>query len=442
MTEATTNRLDRLFKPFQQFIRAESLGGVILLVCTAIALAWVNSPVGDSYVHLWETELAIGPFSASLHACINDGLMAVFFLLVGLEIKRELLVGELSTRQQAALPVVAAFGGMVVPALIYALVNAGEPGIHGWGVPMATDIAFALGVLSLLGDRVPAGLKVFLAALAIADDMGAVLVIALFYTAQLDVFWLGAAGLTFIALVACNAANVQRLLPYLLIGAVLWWAVLQSGVHATIAGVLLALTIPARTRGGAGPASRQAPATTTGATPHQREGDSADRLPVDGLNGASQGVQGPLLKLEHALQGVVAYLIVPLFAVANAGVRFDAVHAAGGGSAVIWGAALGLLIGKPIGITLFSWLSVRTGQAVLPSGATWRAMLGVACLGGIGFTMSLFVAGLAFGEGALLSAGKVGVLGASALSGVVGLTVLRRALASEAAGPMPPRDAP
>ena len=419
-------------RPFQQFAETGALGGIVLLAATAIALAWANSPWHASYGHLWERPLAIGPAGAplvlSLHHWINDALMSVFFLLVGLEIKRELLVGELASPRQAALPIAAAAGGMVVPALLYALLNPGGPGAAGWGIPMATDIAFALCVLALLGPRIPLGLKVFLAALAIVDDMGAVLVIALFYASGVAMAPLGAAAAALALLVLLNRLGVRAIGSYLLAGLVLWWAVHASGIHATVAGVLLALTIPSRTRMDAAQFATRA----RGLLDEFERAETGDLLIITskgqqeaiyGLQAASAAVQAPLLRLEHALHGVVAYGVMPLFALANAGVRLEAADGLLG-SPVTRGVLLGLLLGKPLGITLFAWLAVRLRLATLPAGVGWRGIHGATWLGGIGFTMSLFVASLAFGGLPLLDAAKVGVLAASFGAAVVGSTLL------------------
>lgn len=430
--------IERALKPFAKFAHTASSGGIVLLVCTAIALVWANSPWAASYHHLWELEIAVGagPFSirSTLHHLINDGLMAVFFFLVGLEIKREVLIGELASLRQAALPAAAALGGMVVPAAIYAALNAGGPGSAGWGIPMATDIAFALGVLALLGDRVPTGLKVFLAALAIVDDIGAVLVIALFYTSEVSWAALGFAGALLLLAAGANAVGVRRPAAYALIGLALWAAVLASGVHATVAGVLLAMTIPSRTRidedefllrarRSIGEFERGCGPGTTVLT-NQVQQESLLTLEV-----LCEQAQAPLQRTERKLHGVVAFLIMPLFALANAGVRL------GGGdfasalsSPVMLGVLLGLVLGKPLGITLFSWAAVRMGIATLPSRVTWRMVHGAAWLGGIGFTMSLFVAGLAFPDlPALLAAAKLGILAASLGAGICGWMLLRRA---------------
>ncbi len=381
----------RILETFQRFARSEAAGGIVLLACTAIALAWANSPFNGGYQALLHHPLVVGPTSfqlqLSVHEWINDGLMALFFLLVGLEIKREMLIGELASVRRAALPIAGALGGMLVPAALYALLNGGGAGARGWGIPMATDIAFALGVVALLGPRVPLALKVFLAAVAIVDDIGAVLVIALFYTASISTAFLAIAAVVVAALVALNLAGVRRAVPYLLLGIVLWIAVLLSGIHATVAGVLLAMTIPARTR---------------------NEGEP------------------PLLeRLEHLLHAPVAFLIVPLFALANAGVRIGGASAGGLSLTVLGGVALGLIVGKPLGITLASWLAVRARIASLPDGVSWRLLQGVSWLGGIGFTMSLFVGALALGDSTLLDSAKLGVLIASAIAAFMGWLMLR-----------------
>jgi NhaA family Na+:H+ antiporter len=427
-------RIRRVTRPFQEFAEKGILGGVLLLAATAIALAWANSPWRESYFHLWETQLVLGtaaePVRGSLHHWINDGLMAVFFLLVGLEIKRELQVGELSSARQAALPIAAALGGMVVPAVLYAAVNLGGVGAQGWGIPMATDIAFALGVLTMLGPRVPLGLKIFLTALAIVDDMGAVLVIAIFYTSSINLAALGLAGVALLGLIVLNRARVSALTMYVLVGVVLWAALLKSGVHATIAGVLLALTIPSRTKINAMEFEERAKRLLD----EFDESETGDLLvltskgqqeAIHALEVASAEVQAPLLRLEHRLHGVVAFGIMPLFALANAGVELSGVTEFLA-NRVTLGVMLGLLAGKPLGIFGASWLAVRFGLAGLPTGVTWRMLHGAAWLGGIGFTMSLFVAGLAFGEGDLLNAAKVGVLVASTIAGVVGWRLVSR----------------
>ena len=421
--------------PLQSFLRSEAAGGILLLGCAVLALAWANSPFADSYFDLWQTYVTVGvgdfEIDKPLLLWINDGLMAIFFFLIGLEIKREVLGGELSNPRSAALALAAALGGMAVPALAYVLLNSGGTGEAGWGIPMATDIAFALGVLALLGDRVPLPAKVFLTALAIVDDLGAVLVIALFYTAEVSTTALLWAAGFFAALVAANRLGIQRTVVYVVLGVALWLAFLKSGVHATIAGVLLALTIPARRRldaaGFLERARRYLDTFAAHAAPAEPGLTYKQQSALFALEEAVDAAETPLARLEHALHKPVAFLIVPIFALANAGVAV-----AGGldgvlGSPVTLGVVLGLVVGKPIGITALAWLAVRTGLATLPKGVGWRTIVGVSALCGIGFTMSIFIATLAFpGDPALLDAAKVGILLGSLLAGVIGWVLLSR----------------
>jgi NhaA family Na+:H+ antiporter len=425
-------RSDRLTASFQDFAKRGVLSGALLVTVTVIALVWANSPWSATYFELWKVDLSVGlasnPVRLSLHHWINDGLMSLFFLLVGLEIKREFLVGELSNPRQAVLPIAAAIGGMLLPSLLYAFVNFGGVGSRGWGIPMATDIAFSLGVLTLLGSRASIPLKVFLTALAIVDDMGAVLVIAVFYTSSLNTTALAIAGLFVLILFALNRRSVRSLTPYLLVGVALWGALLSSGIHATIAGVLLAMAIPSRTRINA----LEFSTTARGLLDDFDRSETGDLLVLTSkgqqealyaLGITRDGVHVPLLRLEQALHSVVSYAIMPLFALSNAGVALT-----GSSSLLIdrvtIGVIVGLLIGKPGGIMLFSWIAVRLGWADLPAGASWKTLHGVAWLAGIGFTMSLFVGSLAFGESLLYDAAKVGILVASAIAGIVGWRLL------------------
>ncbi|ACY49538.1 Na+/H+ antiporter NhaA [Rhodothermus marinus] len=434
MQERGSRITNRLFRPFQEFFHTEAASGTLLLLSAVIALVWANSPWGETYRALWETKWTIGPegaaLSKSLLHWINDGLMVLFFLLVGLEIKRELLVGELSSPRKAGLAIAGAIGGMIVPALLYLTLNAGGAGERGWGIPMATDIAFALGVLALLGRGLPVGLRVFLAALAIVDDLGAVLVIALFYTADLSVGALLAAAVVWGLLWACNLLGVRQLWVYGLLGVLLWLAVFKSGVHATVAGVLLALTIPARRKidgtaflrevQGLLDVFRKNPGTGRLLSEDQRDA-------VYSLEQACERVEAPLTRMEHRLHGLVAYGIMPLFALANAGVVLGGDSGLSLTHPVTLGVVLGLLLGKPIGVLLASWLAVRLRLAELPAGVTWGQLLGVGCLCGIGFTMALFIAGLAFPTPLLLDQAKLGILGASLLAGLLGWVFLARA---------------
>lgn len=421
-------------RPFQEFTRIEASGGILLLVCTVIALVWANSPWAKSYYELWHTQLVItiGNFSLDhdLHFWINDGLMAIFFFVVGLEIKREVLVGELSSVRRAALPIAAAVGGMLVPAAIYFALNAGTVGAVGWGIPMATDIAFALGVLALLGSRVPTVLKLFLTALAIVDDIGAVLVIALFYTSELSLPALAVAGGILLFLFFLNVAGVRSQPLYLVLGIALWLAVLGSGVHATIAGILLAMTIPASPRASSSDFLERARALVH---EFEREGVSdakalineGQQAAVHALEEVSEEVQTPLTRMEHGLHPWVTFAIMPLFALSNAGVTLGGNFVDELATSVGLGIIFGLLVGKQVGITLFTFLVVKTGIAVLPDGVSWRQIYGVGWLGGIGFTMSLFIATLAFGDSPLLQTSKVAILVASLIAGLVGYGLLR-----------------
>jgi Na+:H+ antiporter, NhaA family len=418
------------YSTFQEFFRTEAAAGALLVGCAAAALIAANSAWADVYTALWKIPLTVAfathTLSLSLHQWINDGLMAIFFLLVGLEIKREALAGELASRRQAALPIAGAIGGMVVPALIYLLVNGSGMESRGWAIPMATDIAFALGVLALVAPRAPNGLKVYLAALAIVDDMGAVLVIALFYTREIAWGAVMSAGLVLLALVSLNLFGVRRLSPYLLLGLGLWFYVHESGIHATIAGVLLAVVIPTRTRINA----MQYSATARGLLDDFDRTETGDLLvltskgqqeAIIGLERASENVTAPLLRLEHALHALSAFVVMPLFALSNAGV--DLTGASGG--RVTLGVILGLVIGKPLGITGAAWLAVKWRIAALPSGVNWMALRGCAWLGGIGFTMSMFIATLAFDGTGELDAAKLGIFGGSVFAAIVGTIFLR-----------------
>lgn len=374
----------------RDFLHGEAAGGIVLMVVAALALVVANSPAAPFYFGVLKSYV----LGLSVLHWINDALMAVFFLLVGLEIKREMLDGQLSSWARRALPGFAALGGMIAPALIYVGFNLGSPAtLRGWAIPAATDIAFALGVLSLLGSRVPASLKIFLTALAILDDLGAVIIIAIFYTAELSGLYLGLAAATLVLLVALNRLGVVRLAPYLLLGAALWYFTLKSGVHATLAGVALALTIPL--------------------TPSPAKPDSA---------------ASPLHRLEHGLHPWVAFLIIPIFGFANAGVSFAGLGLSTLGQAVPLGIMLGLFLGKQIGVFGFGWLAIRAGLADLPARASWAQFYGIALLCGIGFTMSLFIGLLAFPDSeALQDQTKIGVLAGSLLSGIGGWLLLRLA---------------
>jgi NhaA family Na+:H+ antiporter len=415
---------------FQRFVRTEALSGLTLLSCAVLALIAANSPWASLYSHLWEMRLPVGSdqlLTLTLHQWINDGLMALFFLLVGLEIKRELVAGELSSPAKAALPIVAAIGGVAVPALLYSSFNASGPGAHGWGIPMATDIAFALGVLALIAPNASVGLKVFLAALAIVDDMVAVLVIAIFYSNSIAWGALGWAALVLLFLIGLNLSRVTKLWPYLFAGAVLWFFVHESGIHPTIAGVVLAMTIPARTRLNAAEFSEEARSLME-EFDRSETGDllvltsKGQQEALFSLNRASEAATAPILRLEHALHRFSAFFVMPLFAFANAGVELvgPILH-----REVAVGVLVGLVIGKPAGVTAASFLAVKTGIAKLPAGMRWSELHGAAWLAGIGFTMSLFIAMLAFPDSAFVATAKMAILGGSLLAGVIGAIVLR-----------------
>ena len=434
---STTKRpIDRILSPFQEFFQQEASSGIILIIATIVALIWANSSWGESYNSLWHTTLtfSFGNFGISkdlLH-WINDGLMAVFFFVVGLEIKREVLVGELSTPRQAVLPIVAAIGGMALPAAFYLVFNANEPAQSGWGIPMATDIAFALGVLSLLGKRVPLSLKIFLTAVAIVDDLGAVLVIALFYTSEVVWVSLLIGAIFLVALIVMNKLGVRSPLLYSLLGLGLWVAFLKSGIHATIAGVLLAMTIPVRTRINTEEFISHAGFFLDEFRKHGKPGESVltnqdQRSAIQAIEVAAEHAQTPLQRLEHMLHPWVSYFIMPVFALANAGVVLKGDILFVFTQPVTLGIMAGLILGKQIGVFLASYIAIKLKWADLPSGMGWQHLYGLAWLTGIGFTMSLFIASLAFGNSEFLASAKTGILIASLVSGIAGAFILSRA---------------
>jgi NhaA family Na+:H+ antiporter len=419
--------IDVLISPFTRFARMEAAGGILLLTATVIALVWANSPWEENYHSIWHTTftLGVGPYvlSWSRHIWVNDGLMAIFFFLVGLEIKREVLIGELSSLRQAAFPFMAALGGSVIPALVYLAINHGNMHARGWGIPMATDIAFALGVLALLGNRVPPSLKVFVAALAIVDDVFGVLVIALFYTAHISYVSLGlgllGVGVSFVA----NWAGIRQPAVYALIGVFVWFAVLQSGVHATIAGVLLAFSIPVKSS--IDKTSFVDKCRRLLARFDRAEVNSAEaHAVIHTLASQCEKVDTPLHRIEHSLQPWVSFLIMPVFAFSNAGVHILGQVQASVQDSVTLGVFFGLLMGKPLGIMGFSWLAQKTRLASPPAGVGWKQIFGASWLCGIGFTMSLFIAGLALESDQVIDMAKIGTLAASVAAGVIGSIVL------------------
>ncbi len=426
----------RLLRPFQQFLSNEASSGLLLLLCSVIALVWANSPWEHSYHILWHSKMQVSlgahAINQDLHFWVDDLLMVLFFFVVGLEIKREMLVGELASPRKAALPIIAATGGVLVPALIYALLNHGTPESHGWGIPMATDIAFALGVLVLLGRSIPPNLKVFLAALAIVDDIAAVIVIAIFYTPHIAWGSFGLGLVCVLILILANRLGVRHPLPYALLGIALWSTVWHSGIHPTIAGVVLAFTIPVRTTLD----SRQFVERCRAVLDQFEHGakkfanllnDSEQQSAIETLEDSCERVQAPLHRFEKALHPWVTFVIMPVFALANAGITISGNLGAAYEHRVTLGVLLGLLLGKPLGITLASWTAVRFGWATLPPGVTWRHIHGTAWLAGIGFTMSLFVAGLSFAEAEWLTLAKLGVLSGSLCAGLLGSAFLHEA---------------
>lgn len=433
--------IDTLLAPFRAFIERQSSGGVLLIVATLIALIWANSGYAESYEHFWHTDfgftLAGSEFHFSLRHWINDGLMAVFFFIVGLEIKRELIAGELSTVRKAALPIAGAVGGMVLPALLYTVFNFGTETAGGWGVPMATDIAFAIGILSLFGDRVPVSLKVFLTALAIVDDLGAVLVIALFYSGDIILYDLYI-GLGFLAvLFGCNLAGIRTPLVYGIIGLFgMWTAFLLSGVHPTVAGVLAAFTIPARPRMNTAAFLQQTVPLLVEIEKNHTPGDSKSDSPILNpkqlsnlfdLNAAVDNTTTPLVRLQRVLTPWMTFFIMPLFALANAGVHLSGENTSDLVSPVSLGIIFGLLFGKQLGIFAACWLAIRLGVASLPANVSWFSLYAVSILGGIGFTMSLFIANLAFSAGGeYLAPAKFAILIGSLASGLMGTVFLMR----------------
>jgi len=420
----------RVFQTAQAFMQVEAASGIVMLLAAIAALVWANSPEWESYFDFWHTEVLVEAelfeINLDLREWVNDALMTIFFFVVGLEIKRELVHGELSSPRRALLPAAGALGGMAAPALIYIAFNAGGEGASGWGVPMATDIAFAVGVLSLLSRRVPFSLKVFLLALAIADDIGAILVIAVFYTSDMNFLALGLAALTLVVIAAMNRSGVRNINIYVAAGSVLWLMMLQSGVHATISGVILGLLAPAsyfyNPRAFASAAQDLIDRFKLAEETGNEEVQSGILAQMEDL---TQGTEAPLDRLERALHRWVSFGIVPLFALANAGVHVTSDTAdAAISSPVSQGVFLGLLLGKPLGIFLVTWLAVRIRICEMPNGSTWPQVLSVGILGGIGFTVSLLLTDLGFERELLIDEAKLGVLTASLAAGLAGLAFL------------------
>ncbi|MFC5699033.1 Na+/H+ antiporter NhaA [Pseudomonas sp. GCM10022186] len=420
---------DKAFSAFEKFLHIETVSGIVLLIAAAAALIWANSPYAGGYEHFWHMPLSFGigdlVISNSLHFWINDGLMTLFFLVVGMEIRREIHEGALASLKLAALPMIAAFGGVLVPALLYLSFNSAEGLRQGWAVPTATDIAFAVGVLALLGRSVPASVRVFLLALAIIDDIVAVLIIALFYSGGLDPLGFVIAGVGILLVLGLQRIGVGSAYAYLLPGALLWFGLLKTGAHPTLAGVVLGLMTPVRAVKSIDPPLLVATRAISDFARREQSsrGDAAELLqPIKQLRQAQRELLPPVMRVQAALHPWVAYLVMPLFALANAGVSLGGVDFGEGASlAVLTGVAAALVLGKPLGVLGSSWLLVRLGWCSLPPGMSWPWMALVGCLAGIGFTMSIFIANLAFLQQDLLSAAKLGVLVASVVAGLIGL---------------------
>jgi NhaA family Na+:H+ antiporter len=454
---ATATPRNPVTRAFIQFSKVEAAGGIVMLAATTAALLIANSWWNDAYQEFLHTYIGflVGDFTLnmSLLHWVNDGLMAVFFFVVGLEIKREVLFGELSSIRRASLPILAAVGGAVIPALIYVWFNRSGPYMHGWGIPMATDIAFAVGIMSLLGSRAPLWLRSFVTALAIADDIIAVLIIAVFYSAGIQTEYLLWAAGVLLVMIVMNRKGVQWTPAYMIPAIVLWYLVYQSGIHATIAGVAAALTIPASQKSTPDPEEIQdleaSMAMLTAATSVEEslsgargleaeealEAKDAREAALDEIKDAATEQSALLYRLEHSLHTWVSFGILPLFAFVNAGIVIPfGTLAQALATPVVLGITLGLFVGKQVGITVITWLAVKLGLGDLPAGATWRQLWGGALFAGIGFTMSIFIANLAFTSPESLELAKIGVLGGSLASAIVGVIVLRSVPIDDAAG--------
>jgi NhaA family Na+:H+ antiporter len=437
MSSKQTTAITTILGPFQRFFRIEAASGILLLICTAIAMIMANTSASEFYTRTinWELSVQVGnvfKLSKPLILWINDGLMAMFFFVVGLEIKREILVGELSTFRQAALPIFAAIGGMVIPALVFIILHGNNPGSEGWGIPMATDIAFSLGILSLLGKRVSLALKVFLVAFAIVDDMGAVLVIAAFYSESVGWDNLLIAGILFIMLALAIRAGMRNGEVFLVVGGFIWYFVLKSGLHPTIAGVALAFIVPARRTIKLNVFNR----ATRSSLKTFEDSDAEENLllskqqleALDNLEVYYKKVHSPLQYLEHRMHGFTSYVVMPVFALANAGVLLSAASGEPVIGPLSLNIALALVLGKVLGIIVFAWMGIRLRITALPEGTRWIHMVGLGLLGGIGFTMSMFISSLAYKDAGLLNHAKIGILLGSLLAGILGYLILKYTL--------------
>jgi NhaA family Na+:H+ antiporter len=433
MMKNTKSSLEKILSPIQKFLKMEASGGIILIISTIVALVWANSIFSESYFNLWSkyVTLDIAGFKLknSIHHWINDGLMVIFFFVVGLEIKRELIAGELSSIKKASLPIAGALGGMVLPALVYLLFNYGKEGMSGWGIPMATDIAFVVGLMALLGPKFPLPLKIFVLALAIVDDIGAVLVIAIFYTKEISLQALQIASLILVLLFIVNRLDVRNLIVYTILGVALWLAFLMSGVHATVAGVLLAFFIPARPKIEKNKFYDKTKNLLDKFLSSKNDEDilkDEERLEiVFEIEKNCEKVLTPLQRFEHSLHPWVTYLIIPVFALANAGVALSEISTDNLFNPISIGIFLGLFIGKQLGIFLFSYFAIKLKLASMLENVNYTKLYGAGILCGIGFTMSLFIANLAFETNELLDIAKIGILSASLISGIVGFVVTK-----------------
>jgi NhaA family Na+:H+ antiporter len=420
--------------PLKRFINLETSSSIILFICSILAILWANSSYGYFYEELWNHKFTLGFSDTKFHLekplilWINDGLMAVFFFVIGLEVKREILAGELTTLRKASLPIFAAIGGMVFPVLIFVILNKGQAGAEGWGIPMATDIAFTLGILKLLGNRVPLGLKIFLTAFAIVDDIGAVLVIAIFYSAniQWDLITYGVLIFGFVSLLSYKQIYSKYL--YFILGTIVWLLFLKSGVHPTIAGILMAFTIPIKRKANLTEyvklVRKELSVFKEGANPSKSLLTKEQLDVIDSVESITEEVHSPLQHLEHSLHGWVSYIIMPIFALANAGVviSFQGLE---GSTHIIFNIALALVLGNTFGIMLMSYLGIKLKLADLPKNVNFKQLLGVSLLGGLGFTMSLFIANLAYTNENLIAASKMGIIIGSLVAGTLGYIILR-----------------
>lgn len=427
-----------LVRPTARFMRIEAAGGIVIVLAAVVAMVWANIDF-NSYEDFWRTEITldldIHTLSGHLEEWVNDALMVIFFFVVGLEIKREMVHGDLASPRQAALPVLAAAGGMIVPALIFTAFNAGGDGSAGWGIPVATDIAFAVGVLTLLGNRIPFQLKIFLLTLAVADDIGGILIIAFFYSEDIAFDWLGAAFILFGVLIVMQRVGIRPIAAYVIVGLAIWLAAFESGVEATIAGVALGLITPAgvlyQRHDLAGSVRRRADQLAASHTiEDEQRAEDEHRYQLREIEELTREAQSPLERLEHMISPWSAFVVIPIFALANAGINLGGgVLSDAAGSNVAWGVAIGLVVGKLLGVFTFTYLAVRFGMAALPAGVTWFHVAGVSLLAGVGFTVAIFIAGLAYDDIAIIEDAKIGIFAASIIAAIAGYAVLRIAAA-------------